>query len=220
MVNSSWTRRHIAALWWQWRRPQRVYPPCDTRALQALPLDRRLKRIYIVSVAQFRPEKDHALQLRALAAVRVVDTRLSQRCVHPSPRASPPRVPERRQTVRASTANIISTLASLQARDKAAARHDSVGDAVLGARLRLIGSCRNAEDEARIAELAGGWWLGRLSKGRTCRGTARGWQAGTAALALHAACDPHPHPRHPCLPARMLQRWRSILGLGSRWSSS
>ncbi|PSC69622.1 GDP-Man:Man(3) c(2)-PP-Dol alpha-1,2-mannosyltransferase [Micractinium conductrix] len=108
MVNSSWTRRHIAALWWQWRRPQRVYPPCDTRALQALPLDRRLKRIYIVSVAQFRPEKDHALQLRALAA----------------------------------------------ARDKAAARHDSVGDAVLGARLRLIGSCRNAEDEARIAELA------------------------------------------------------------------
>lgn len=54
MVNSSWTRRHIAELWWQWHKPQRVYPPCDTRALQALPLDRRLKRLYLISVAQFR----------------------------------------------------------------------------------------------------------------------------------------------------------------------
>ncbi len=32
----------------------RVYPPCDTQALQALPLDRRLKRLYLISVAQFR----------------------------------------------------------------------------------------------------------------------------------------------------------------------
>lgn len=54
MVNSSWTRRHIVELWWRWHRPMRVYPPCDTRALQALPLDRRLKRLYLVSVAQFR----------------------------------------------------------------------------------------------------------------------------------------------------------------------
>lgn len=164
MVNSSWTRRHIAELWWQWRKPQRVYPPCDTCALQAstrqlgprpalqvnpaavpqvpprehlrskpwphpsthphthvappywprappqaLPLDRRLKRAYLVSVAQFRPEKDHALQLRALAAARA----------------------------------------------KAEGMHDAVGDAVLGAHLKLVGSCRNAEDERRIEELKG-----------------------------------------------------------------
>ena len=38
----------------RWHKPVRVYPPCDTRALQALPLDRRLKRLYLVSVAQFR----------------------------------------------------------------------------------------------------------------------------------------------------------------------
>ncbi|KAI7840213.1 hypothetical protein COHA_005995 [Chlorella ohadii] len=107
MVNSSWTRRHIAELWWRWHKPVRVYPPCDTQALQALPLDRRLKRLYLISVAQFRPEKDHALQLRALAA----------------------------------------------ARTKAAAMHDAAGDAVLAARLKLVGSCRNGEDEERIAAL-------------------------------------------------------------------
>jgi len=37
--------------------------PCPAPCLQALPLDRRLKRIYLLSVAQFRPEKDHAMQV-------------------------------------------------------------------------------------------------------------------------------------------------------------
>lgn len=110
MVNSSWTRRHIVDLWWQWNKPARVYPPCDTRALQALPLDRRLKRVYLLSIAQFRPEKDHAMQLRALAA----------------------------------------------ARRKAAGMHDGGGEAVLAAHLKLVGSCRNAEDEQRIQQLKGG----------------------------------------------------------------
>lgn len=41
----------------RWHKPVRVYPPCDTRALQALPLDRRLKRLYLISVAQFRWEQ-------------------------------------------------------------------------------------------------------------------------------------------------------------------
>jgi len=44
--------------------------------------------------------------------------------------------------------------------------HDSgVGDAVLGAHLKLVGSCRNAEDEQRIAELKGVWQDGA---GRAC----------------------------------------------------
>jgi alpha-1,2-mannosyltransferase len=72
-------------------------------------LDRRLKRVNILSVAQFRPEKDHALQLRALA----------------------------------------------EARRRAAAAHDGSGDAVLAAHLRLVGSCRNSEDESRIERLRG-----------------------------------------------------------------
>ena len=70
MVNSSWTAGHIAQLWWRVEPPATVFPPCDAAALAALPLDRKLKRLYLVSLAQFRPEKDHALQLRALAAAR------------------------------------------------------------------------------------------------------------------------------------------------------
>lgn len=76
MVNSSWTRDHIRSLWWNWHAPIRVYPPCDTDALQRLPLDRKLKRLYLVSVAQFRPEKNHLLQLQAFAMARAKATGL------------------------------------------------------------------------------------------------------------------------------------------------
>lgn len=70
MVNSSWTKDHIATLWClRWRPPQLVYPPCDTADLQQLPLDRKLKRLLVLSVAQYRPEKNQELQLRALAAL-------------------------------------------------------------------------------------------------------------------------------------------------------
>ncbi|KAG2337923.1 mannosyltransferase [Suillus weaverae] len=42
-----------------------VYPPCDTREMAQFPLVER-ERI-ILSIAQFRPEKDHSAQLRAFA---------------------------------------------------------------------------------------------------------------------------------------------------------
>jgi len=42
-----------------------LYPPCDTEALQRLPLDDRDRGI-LLSVAQFRPEKNHSVQLWAL----------------------------------------------------------------------------------------------------------------------------------------------------------
>ena len=42
-----------------------VYPPCETQELVGFPLQGREK--VIVSIAQFRPEKDHAAQLRSLA---------------------------------------------------------------------------------------------------------------------------------------------------------
>ena len=70
MVNSSWTKKHIRQLWWKLDEARRVFPPCNTKSLQSLPLQRRLKRLYLVSVAQFRPEKDHALQLDSLALAR------------------------------------------------------------------------------------------------------------------------------------------------------
>lgn len=70
MVNSSWTKKHIRQLWWKLSDAKRVFPPCNTKTLQSLPLERRLKRLYLVSVAQFRPEKDHGLQLESLALAR------------------------------------------------------------------------------------------------------------------------------------------------------
>ncbi|KAF8497476.1 mannosyltransferase [Russula emetica] len=45
-----------------------VYPPCDTRALSDLPLERRPS--LLLSIAQFRPEKDHAAQIRMMASLQ------------------------------------------------------------------------------------------------------------------------------------------------------
>ncbi|XP_020491120.2 GDP-Man:Man(3)GlcNAc(2)-PP-Dol alpha-1,2-mannosyltransferase-like [Labrus bergylta] len=92
MVNSTWTLGHILALWRSPSRTSIVYPPCDVRAFLDVPLededeveeeegweelgqelgskeegvgggDRKCHSI--VSVGQFRPEKDHRLQIRA-----------------------------------------------------------------------------------------------------------------------------------------------------------
>ncbi|KAG6816796.1 hypothetical protein H0H87_002765 [Tephrocybe sp. NHM501043] len=88
MVNSSWTKNHVDAILQHsdllldvfsglsllitFRTPnsgltytQIVYPPCDTREMARFTLANREK--IVMSVAQFRPEKDHAAQLRAFA---------------------------------------------------------------------------------------------------------------------------------------------------------
>jgi len=68
LANSRWTAHHLSALWGI--PVVIVYPPCDTVALRAHPLalqQRRRRRRLVLSIGQFRPEKDHALQLRAFA---------------------------------------------------------------------------------------------------------------------------------------------------------
>ncbi|XP_071951298.1 GDP-Man:Man(3)GlcNAc(2)-PP-Dol alpha-1,2-mannosyltransferase-like [Antedon mediterranea] len=66
MVNSSWTENHILDIWKCPQKTSIVYPPCDTSGFLKLPLhDGSLHQHTIVSVAQFRPEKDHQLQIRA-----------------------------------------------------------------------------------------------------------------------------------------------------------
>merc|ERR1712226_1307462 len=66
MVNSSWTYGHIHFLWrFARRRIKIVYPPCDTETLQNLNIHNREN--VVLSVGQFRPEKDHALQIRSFA---------------------------------------------------------------------------------------------------------------------------------------------------------
>ncbi|KAM9835911.1 GDP-Man:Man(3)GlcNAc(2)-PP-Dol alpha-1,2-mannosyltransferase [Aulostomus maculatus] len=71
MVNSSWTLDHILSLWRAPNRTSVVYPPCDVSAFLDIPLedDGDRKRHSIVSIGQFRPEKDHKLQISAFKKV-------------------------------------------------------------------------------------------------------------------------------------------------------
>lgn len=107
MVNSSWTQAHIEKLWKIPERIKRVYPPCDTRTLQSLSLERKSENTYFISVAQFRPEKAHGVQLEAFTRV-------------------------------------IQELNTGDFSEKT--RTGSV-------QLKLVGSCRNKEDEDRVEKL-------------------------------------------------------------------
>ncbi|XP_072382621.1 GDP-Man:Man(3)GlcNAc(2)-PP-Dol alpha-1,2-mannosyltransferase [Diabrotica undecimpunctata] len=71
LVNSTFTMEHLNSLW---NRPLHlVYPPCETDHLKKLQRDKtRPKNIRIMSLAQFRPEKDHPLQLQALYELREI----------------------------------------------------------------------------------------------------------------------------------------------------
>lgn len=73
MVNSNWTRAHIDALWRRGAPAVVVFPPCNTEELQRAPLGGR--RRVVVSVGQFRPEKDHARQVAAFAELKHRDER-------------------------------------------------------------------------------------------------------------------------------------------------
>ncbi|KAI9506940.1 hypothetical protein BX070DRAFT_186359 [Coemansia spiralis] len=65
MTNSSWTHNHIVKLFGKPRMTRVIYPPCDTSALEEFPLSPR--QPFIVSLAQFRPEKNHIVQIKAFA---------------------------------------------------------------------------------------------------------------------------------------------------------
>jgi alpha-1,2-mannosyltransferase len=109
MVNSTWTYHHIRFLWKgaAWRGALSiVYPPCNVADLQALARPQTTttpRQPVILSIGQFRPEKDHSLQLQAVA-------KLFQD--HPSLQTAQPPV-----------------------------------------KLVMVGGCRNAADDARLAHL-------------------------------------------------------------------
>lgn len=66
IANSSWTAGHLSELWGV--KIATVFPPCNTEARQHLPLipkGAKARARSVISIAQFRPEKDHPLQLRA-----------------------------------------------------------------------------------------------------------------------------------------------------------
>lgn len=64
MVNSSWTESHILSLWKCPFKTHRVYPPCEVSHLKNLQHAAVDDTIVIMSISQFRPEKDHPLQLQ------------------------------------------------------------------------------------------------------------------------------------------------------------
>jgi len=75
-VNSTWTFGHIHFIWrWARRHLYILYPPCNTRDLQNHFQNNKQEKDTIsirrnnsiVSLGQFRPEKDHALQIRSFA---------------------------------------------------------------------------------------------------------------------------------------------------------
>eukprot|EP00970_Alexandrium_tamarense_P001132 scaffold116_cov220-Alexandrium_tamarense.AAC.8 len=69
MVNSTWTKGHIQYLWRLAGRVHVVFPPVDTKSVKELPISNPPRENLIVSIGQFRPEKDHSLQLKAFASL-------------------------------------------------------------------------------------------------------------------------------------------------------
>lgn len=72
MVNSTWTENHIVDLLNVPLKTHRVYPPCEIEHLKKLEHIENNEEILIVSVGQFRPEKNHPLQLQVLYELRTL----------------------------------------------------------------------------------------------------------------------------------------------------
>ncbi|GKY91470.1 hypothetical protein MPSEU_000119300 [Mayamaea pseudoterrestris] len=78
LVNSTWTYHHMHSLWWYAAMRRRIkicYPPCGTldgsvqvATTQSASLQSQSQQ-YIISIGQFRPEKNHMLQLQVMAAL-------------------------------------------------------------------------------------------------------------------------------------------------------
>ncbi|BHF66444.1 asparagine-linked glycosylation protein [Sparganum proliferum] len=64
-VNSSWTRNHISRMWGG--SPLLLYPPCPVESLVEKKTPAEARKPWIISVGQFRPEKNHRLQILAFA---------------------------------------------------------------------------------------------------------------------------------------------------------
>ena len=135
VCNSSWTQAHVRALWGG--DPRVVFPPCDVDALLAAPAARRASDAkYVLSVGQFRPEKDHAMQLRAWAAMKK-------------------RVVAEGEGTEATKAKGASSNGASRPFEKKKKTRPDADDADPAARalLRVVGGCRGAADEARLASL-------------------------------------------------------------------
>ena len=83
MVNSSWTKGHIEHMWGKSAaNVHLVYPPCGNFTREHITEQARARKQHgsirprerlILSLGQFRPEKDHRLQIEAFAALKARD---------------------------------------------------------------------------------------------------------------------------------------------------
>ncbi|KAL8758804.1 MAG: hypothetical protein Q9199_001215 [Rusavskia elegans] len=94
MTNSSWTASHIRTLWGPVRTKRRkpyavsvVFPPCAVDdIINAIPLNAESeakREPTVLYIAQFRPEKNHALLLRSFARFLKSHSRLKERGEEP-----------------------------------------------------------------------------------------------------------------------------------------
>eukprot|EP00794_Sanderia_malayensis_P007237 gene7237-8045_t len=68
MVNSTWTQNHVNTIWNKPSVTSIVYPPCNTKEFSKLINMSESKDVRkILSIGQFRPEKNHALQIKSFA---------------------------------------------------------------------------------------------------------------------------------------------------------
>ncbi|EAR99746.3 glycosyltransferase group 1 protein (macronuclear) [Tetrahymena thermophila SB210] len=74
-TNSTWTDDHIRSLWAPCRQVEtitesvKLYPPCNVTSLLELEKNQENSTVQIMSFAQFRPEKDHMMQIRVFERV-------------------------------------------------------------------------------------------------------------------------------------------------------
>lgn len=68
MTNSSWTKSHLDTLWKL--DTTKIFPPCDVSKFTTLELKNQRISGLIISLAQFRPEKNHKLQIEAFSLLK------------------------------------------------------------------------------------------------------------------------------------------------------
>jgi alpha-1,2-mannosyltransferase len=133
LVNSTWTYNHINSLWrfgggrsQKQKQPIRiVYPPCRVPNTVDDNNDKPLRENTIISIGQFRPEKNHKLQIQALSVVLKY---------HPEFRKTTPMTKSKTTTTKIIQSSPVILIG---------------GDV----KLLLIGSCRNDADQGRVDDL-------------------------------------------------------------------
>ncbi|KAJ2663033.1 asparagine-linked glycosylation protein [Coemansia sp. RSA 1200] len=144
MTNSTWTHNHVVRLFGNPAMTRVVYPPCDTAALLALPVTAGQRLPFVVSLAQFRPEKNHMLQIEAFAQLLATHPEL----VAPSD--------DDEDSLPQLSAEALLQLA--EEREKFSSSPKSASDTNRNRLpaypvLIMLGGARNIEDEARAEEL-------------------------------------------------------------------